>query len=249
MKRELAELFAAEGVVALREHRAWRSALRGALRRGEIVAVLRGIYTLPEFATLFRVRCHAIQLADPDAVLHGATAAALLGWGPEPPTLEVVTHRLHPRSWLRVSRRRLAPERIATSSGLRMTDGPTTALDNAVPTEGCSLDEALRSRVPLAALQEAAAERRGRRGVRAERCLLWESRDEPWSPAERYAHRLLHRDGIRGWVANREERAAGQRPTSSTSRSRRSASTSRSTATRSTSAPATSCGTAPGTAP
>jgi very-short-patch-repair endonuclease len=32
--------------------------------------------------------------------------------------------------------------------------------------------------------------------------VLIESRTEPWSAAERRAHRLLHEEGIKGWTAN-----------------------------------------------
>ena len=42
----------------------------------------------------------------------------------------------------------------------------------------------------------------GRRGNTERRRLLLESRDEPWSAAERRFHRLLREGGITGWKAN-----------------------------------------------
>jgi very-short-patch-repair endonuclease len=40
-------------------------------------------------------------------------------------------------------------------------------------------------------------------GNPTKRYLLLDSRDEPWSAAERKFHRLLHDAGITGWKANR----------------------------------------------
>jgi len=41
--------------------------------------------------------------------------------------------------------------------------------------------------------------------------LLRDSRDEPWSAAERRGHRLLRQHRIVGWKANHEVRVAGRR--------------------------------------
>ena len=42
----------------------------------------------------------------------------------------------------------------------------------------------------------------GRPGNGLRQKLLLDSRDNPWSEAEREAHRLLRRSGIRGWRGN-----------------------------------------------
>lgn len=42
-----------------------------------------------------------------------------------------------------------------------------------------------------------------RRGNQARGELLHDSRDQPWSEAEREGHRLLRRSGISGWDTNR----------------------------------------------
>ena len=42
------------------------------------------------------------------------------------------------------------------------------------------------------------------------RRLLLDSRDEPWSAAERLAHRILRAAGIRGWKANYRVRCRGR---------------------------------------
>jgi very-short-patch-repair endonuclease len=43
---------------------------------------------------------------------------------------------------------------------------------------------------------------RGLWGTRERRQFLLDSRDEPWSAAERLFHRLLRQAGITGWTAN-----------------------------------------------
>ncbi|NLA28292.1 MAG: DUF559 domain-containing protein, partial [Propionibacterium sp.] len=77
-----------------------------------------------------------------------------------------------------------------------------TALD-LVPTLGAqAIDDALRRGVPLADLHSARAATAGRAGNGYIQQLLSDSRDEPWSQAERIAHRALRDAGISGWRAN-----------------------------------------------
>jgi very-short-patch-repair endonuclease len=62
----------------------------------------------------------------------------------------------------------------------------------------------LRSRVArIEDLRAALAATPARTGNRERRRLLLQSRAEPWSMAERLAHRILHQAGITGWLANR----------------------------------------------
>jgi len=49
-----------------------------------------------------------------------------------------------------------------------------------------------------------------RDGNRERRRVLLDSRDEPWSEAERRAHRLLRQAGVTGWRTNVPLRVAGR---------------------------------------
>lgn len=203
MNTEILDLLAINPVIARRDHPTLRDALDHAVATGGLVPVLTGIYAYPEQSTALTTRALAVCLSDPDAVVVGESAAALFGWSlPRPRVLDVATRRLRPRAWLRVSQRRIDPEARCDLGGLTLTSPAMTALDLSVPTEGASIDEALRRGVPLSEL-EALLTGRGRgRGAAGQRRLIHESRDEPWSPAERRAHVLLRQAKIAGWRGN-----------------------------------------------
>jgi very-short-patch-repair endonuclease len=79
-----------------------------------------------------------------------------------------------------------------------------TALDLCATLGGDPIDHALRSRMTtLARLHEAFELCGGRRANRLRQQLLLDSRTEPWSGAERKAHRALPGAGISAWHANR----------------------------------------------
>ena len=74
------------------------------------------------------------------------------------------------------------------------------------------MDQVLRTRTAtLAGMHEALRLTGWRAGNRERRALLLDSRDEPWSAAERVCHRLLRAGGITGWHANLPVRLRGQR--------------------------------------
>jgi very-short-patch-repair endonuclease len=78
-----------------------------------------------------------------------------------------------------------------------------TALDLAAVTGGAAIDEVLRTRAStLPRMRRALDLSRGLWGTRERRRFLLDSRDEPWSAAERLFHRLLRQAGITGWSAN-----------------------------------------------
>jgi very-short-patch-repair endonuclease len=78
-----------------------------------------------------------------------------------------------------------------------------TALDLIDTHGGDAVDALLRSRqATLEDLNEVLTSSPGRRGNSRRRQVLIESRTEPWSAAERLAHRLLHEEGIKDWTAN-----------------------------------------------
>jgi very-short-patch-repair endonuclease len=62
----------------------------------------------------------------------------------------------------------------------------------------------------LSRLQRALELTPSRPGNRERRALLSDSRDEPWSQAERRFHRLLRVAGITGWRANRPVEYQGE---------------------------------------
>lgn len=89
------------------------------------------------------------------------------------------------------------------SRGLRMTVPALTALDLAAERGGEGIDRALlRRSATLAQMHDALSLTSGRRGNVLRRAMLHDSRDEPWSEAERTCHALLRVAGIRGWRTN-----------------------------------------------
>ncbi|MGO1972489.1 MAG: endonuclease domain-containing protein [Propionibacteriaceae bacterium] len=78
-----------------------------------------------------------------------------------------------------------------------------TALDLVDDMDGAAIDRVLRTgSARLPDLWRALELTPGRRGNGARRSLLVDSRDEPWSEAERLLHRLLRAAGLTGWVTN-----------------------------------------------
>ncbi len=174
------------------------------------MALLRGVYAAALDGTALEARILAVSLADPDAVICGEAARAVqLRSASALTQLEAASWRLRDRSWLRVTRRRIPPELIVREGVVALTSPALTAIDLAEASEGASLDEALRSGVPLARLREALDLTPRRRGNAQARRLLADSRDLPWSPAERRAHVVLRHAGITCWVANRPVRDRG----------------------------------------
>lgn len=204
MKTDLQRLLDTEGCLRRTDHPRLASACDWALRSGELIALMRGVYTTPALAARLDVRARAVRLADPDAVITGAAAATLHGWdcAGRPKVVTLSSVRLRGNHWALVSERRVDPDFVCVLRGTRLTTPALTALDLADATEGASLDEALRRGVPLAQLHEALDRQPRQRGARLTRTLVKDCRDEPWSPAERRGHTLLRTAGILGWTAN-----------------------------------------------
>jgi very-short-patch-repair endonuclease len=90
-------------------------------------------------------------------------------------------------------------------AGIRTTTPSLTAVELATSAFTDPIDVALHRRVvSLASLREAIDLTPHRRGHVDRRRVLLDSRDEPWSAAERLAHRLYRRAGLTGWVTNLE---------------------------------------------
>jgi very-short-patch-repair endonuclease len=194
-----------EGVISRREHPELAGAIKSLKASGHLVPLLPGVYTVPELAGDFRTRLLAVVRWDPDVVLTGETAARLTFW-PElvGSTVECATrwHRAHQPGYA-FSRRSVPPELVIDRGPLRVADPALTALDLCASRGGDGIDRALRARATtLRQLRRAFELTTGRAGNRDRRWLLLDSRDEPWSAAERLCHRLLRDAGVQGWKAN-----------------------------------------------
>lgn len=202
---DIESIVASSGVIAVRQHPELRGAINRCVRDGRLRPVLPGIYTSAAHAADPQTRMAAVPYWDPDAVLTCEAAAALTFW----PDLKVsmvrcaVRHRKAPQVGFEFVRERIAPELVRQRGALRFTDPALTALDLAVSTDGGSIDRALLDRATtLELMHEALALTGRRRGNPDRRMLLLDSRNEPWSAAERECHRLFRAAGIIGWKAN-----------------------------------------------
>lgn len=140
------------GVIARADHPGLTHQIDVALRKGSLVPVLRGIYAAPERAADFTIRVLALRIADPRAVLTGASAACVAQTHLSPPTLvTAATRRLRSRSGFQFEHRRIPEALVEQRHGLRITAAALTALDLA-GRQGASIDDALRRGVSLDAL-------------------------------------------------------------------------------------------------
>lgn len=202
---DIQTILAEADVVARARHPELAGAVAWRVRQGLLRPVLPGVYAPPTRAADLEVRVRALALADPDAVLTGRTAARVSFWPGLPvDVVECATRRQHaPRAGFAFRRSVVPPELVGERAGLRFTVPALTALDLCGVVEGDGIDQALRTRTAtLAGLWRAFELTRNRRGNLRRRELLLDSRDEPWSAAERRAHRLLRAAGISGWRSN-----------------------------------------------
>lgn len=201
------------GVISRRQHPELIGTIDALLARRELVRLLPGVYAMPMATDLPLTRLRAVQLWDADAVLTHQAAARLTFW-PRVTLPQVdlaVRCRVLHRPGYATVRRIVPPELVTERQGLRCTVPALTALDLVDRRGAEPIDVLLHSRqATLDHLYEALAASAGRRGNRHRRQLLLESRENPWSPAERRAHVLLREAGIEGWVGNLEILLHGQ---------------------------------------
>ncbi len=205
LQDEVRAVVGREGVVVRKEHPELAGAIARLRRQGDLVSVLPGVYAPAAVATEKPVRLAALARWAPDGVLTAGTAAQLTYWptlaGPEVECALPWDREARPGYCF--SRRRIAPELVMSRAGLLLTRPSLTALDLCEREGGDAIDRALRTRTAtLEGLWEAFALSGGRRGNADRRALLIDSRDQPWSEAERLAHRLLRAAGVKGWKAN-----------------------------------------------
>ena len=193
------------GLIARRRHPELATAMSWLVRRGRLQPLLPGVYCLPALAAEPQVRIRAVSLWSPDAVLLGSAAAAVSFW----PSIKVGVIELSAPTrhasavGYRLRQCRVPVELIEERGALRYTTPARTALDLCDTVGGDGIDTALRTRAStLQHMHEALAMTTSRKGNTHRRRLLLESRDEPWSAAERHCHQLLRRAGITGWRTN-----------------------------------------------
>ena len=186
-----------------------RMAAAGSVRR-----LLPGIFCRNDLADDPATRIRALAAWLPDAVMTGDAAARWTFWPERMVSTVTAAHR----------RSRVAPPGFALSrqlvpvelrwavNGVQVTCPALTALDLASGGSGEGIDRALLTRAcSLADMHEALRLTPGRADNHVRRAVLHDSRDEPWSEAERLAHALLRTHGIRGWQTNVEIRCGNRR--------------------------------------
>ncbi|TDO88098.1 endonuclease domain-containing protein [Enemella evansiae] len=191
--------------------------LRCAVRTGDMVNVLPGVFVPGAADLTHQVRALAATRYAPSAVLTGRSAAALLGWPRlEPNVITMATPtELRDQPGFSFTRDRIDPEWITTIDGIRCTNKFLTAVDLIPELGGELVDDVLREHPrrgawALAQLWQAFGDHPNRPGNNARREILTDSRDRPWSEAERMAHRALREAGITGWCTNFELRIDGR---------------------------------------
>jgi very-short-patch-repair endonuclease len=215
VRRNLEEIYRilrAEGVVSRRRHPQLGSSVRHLVGQGELVRMLPGVYAAATEATTARTRIAALLAYDPDAVLTGAAAAHVSFWPGlafKTVTCAVRCQRV-PQPGYRFVRRTIPAELLIERAGLRYTAPALTALDVCDSVGGDAIDHVLRTRqATLPQLHQAMELTAARVGNPTRRQLLLDSRNEPWSAAERLLHRLLRSACITGWKANETVLVAG----------------------------------------
>lgn len=209
-----AALIEGGGLLHLRDCPALAPAVRRKVSQGQLIRILPGIYSTIEASEKPFIWMHAVMARFPDAVLVGAAAARCTFW-PDAPmtTIKVAAGRrkIAPQPRYQFTQRLIPADLIIEHRGLRFTTPALTAIDLADRACADAVDIALRSRATtLDHLWSALEATKARTGNVDRRSLLLDSRDEPWSAAERVAHRLLRGANITGWVTNLAVAAGGR---------------------------------------
>lgn len=210
---DIQRILRSQGVIEVRDHPQLRGAIDWRVRTGDLVPVLPGVYAPAATAKTTATRIAAVPAWDRDAVLTDEVAASVSFW-PEvsvPVVRCAVRHQRRPQAGYEFSRRHIPPELVWQYGRLNLTSAALTALDLCERLGGEAIDQALYSRTTtLDLMREALALTTKRIGNPTRRELLLDSRDEPWSEAERELHRLLRKAGITGWKGNKPVRIDGR---------------------------------------
>lgn len=196
------------GVLMRREHRDVSGSLDRAVRHGALVCLHPGVYVRTGSVTDPWVRLLAAAVwAGPDAVLWGWSAARLTFWSECPldeVTVAVPSQAKRSHNGVLVTCRRIPPDLVLRRGRVQVTVPALTAVDLAARADGGDvIDRVLRADAADLAQMWAVLRRLPERpGNVARRLLLHDSRDEPWSEAERLQHRILREAGISGFRTN-----------------------------------------------
>jgi len=193
---------------------AGQRSLESAVAAGLVKRLLPGTYALRDAVPDLRVRALAVARWQPDAVITGRAAARLSFW----PAIFVreidIARRAHPPTarGYRFHQRHIDPDHILQFGELRLTAPALTAIDLVDEVGGEAIDTCLRSRsARLEDLWVAFMAHADRPGNASRRWMLMDSRDRPWSAAERLSHRILRAAKVRGWTANHRVTVDGNR--------------------------------------
>lgn len=193
------------GIILRRDHSRLGATLARAAARQQLTTVLPGVFVAAGTGHDPMTRISALARRDPDAIFTGAAAARMSFW-PELGLDRVpASFRCHrePQPGYAFSRGRIPPELVLERRGVRYTNASLTALDLSDLDHADAIDTALRTRVAtLDSLHHALRLTPGRRGNTEARRVLLDSRDAPWSRAEREGHRLLRAAKVSGWQTN-----------------------------------------------
>lgn len=192
-------------VLAVRDHRSWACTLGRLVAKGVLVRVLPGVYAAKHLADDVWTKCLALLAKDPDAVITGQAALVLQAESARTvPVIEFVSRRrlAAGRGFRRIAAA-VPPEMIVQQGPIRCARQIWAAVERAATDDGASIDDVLRrTRAVASDLREVMAVFGKRRGNTTRRAVVTDSRDTPWSYAERRAHRILRAAGITGWVTN-----------------------------------------------
>lgn len=197
---------ARRGHISRGQHPELATGIDHLVRRGELVRVLPGVYAAA--ALTGADLAQAIATWNPNAVIVGAAAAAAHLGDQWPEVIEVLIEA-HPvaNPAVRIRRGlRLDPDLVMSESddGPRVLTPAAAAVWQAATDDGATIDDALRRKLVTLEQLHRAVDALGRRpGSGTWRRVVDDSRDQPWSPAERKAHRQLRAAGLTGWTANR----------------------------------------------
>ena len=201
------DLLAREGVILLRDHLDLQNSLSRGVRSGRLARVLPGVYADKGSAGNTGTRIAAVSSWDPNTVICGRAAASLTYWPKlKVGEIEVASPTRHAaQSGFSFTRRTVPPEFVYRRGPLKVTSPSLTAIELATLDFTDPIDIALLERqATLESLTAALRATQQRAGNLHRWQVLLDSRAEPWSRAERLAHRLYRGAGVGGWVTNRE---------------------------------------------
>lgn len=202
IERELRE----HGYIARAAHPALRHQLQYLQRRRLIVSLCPGFYVRAGTEADVDLRIKVAAAWHPDGIMTGRAAARLsFDPGSEVQVITMATRRKRRApAGIVLVRCDLPDDHVTERGGIRLTRPALTALDLSRHDDGAAIDQILREGLAqVKHLWRALEATRFRLGNPARRAMAFDSRDAPWSPAERRTHRLLREHDITGWGTNR----------------------------------------------